>query len=67
MLQATQQAILECLAFARTHDTTASFEVETYAWGVLPEELQQPDLATGIAEEMSWMRSAWPEPAAKIP
>ena len=32
------------------------FEAETYAWGVLPAELQQPDLAAGIAAEM---RAGW--------
>jgi len=31
--------------------------VETYAWTVLPVEWQQPDLAAGIAEELSWFRS----------
>ena len=40
-------------------DTTDHFEVETYAWGVLPPELQQPDLAAGIADEMAWFRGAW--------
>ena len=32
------------------------YEAETYAWGVLPEALQQPDLATGIARELVWLR-----------
>jgi hypothetical protein len=58
-LDALQQPILDCLRFAATHDTTDHFEVETYAWGVLPAELQQPDLAAGIADEMAWFRSAW--------
>jgi len=55
-LQATQQAIRECLDFARSHDVTQHFEAETYAWGVLPADLRQPDLAAGIAEEMRWLR-----------
>jgi hypothetical protein len=58
-LDALQQPILDCLRFAAAHDTTDHFEVETYAWGVLPAELQQPDLAAGIADEMAWFRSAW--------
>jgi sugar phosphate isomerase/epimerase len=58
-LDALQQPILDCLRFAADHGTTEHFEVETYAWGVLPEELQQPDLATGIAEEMDWFRGTW--------
>lgn len=31
-------------------------EVETYAWGVLPEPLRVDDLATGIARELDWLR-----------
>jgi hypothetical protein len=34
---------------------TAHLEAETYAWGVLPVELRQPDLAAGIAEELLWL------------
>jgi hypothetical protein len=55
-LSATQRAIRECLSYARAHDTTHHFEAETYAWGVLPAELRQPDLAAGIAEEMAWLK-----------
>ena len=33
------------------------FEVETYAWGVLPDELKCGDLAAGIARELAWVRS----------
>jgi hypothetical protein len=53
-LVGSQRAILECLAAARRYADVDHFEVETYAWGVLPEELRQPDLAAGIAEEMRW-------------
>lgn len=31
------------------------FEVETYAWSVLPEALRRDDLADGIAQEMRWL------------
>jgi hypothetical protein len=31
------------------------FEVETYAWTVLPPALREVDLAAGIAEEMRWV------------
>ncbi len=31
------------------------FEVETYAWNVLPEELQPKEMADGLAEEMKWV------------
>lgn len=53
-LRSTQRQIRECLAAVRTHTTCKHFEVETYAWGVLPDELKQPDLATGIAQELQW-------------
>ena len=55
-LETTQQAIRECLRIARKDNRTRHFEVETYAWGVLPAELQQPDLAVGIPEELRWLR-----------
>ena len=55
-LEASQQAIRDCLRTVTELRLTDHFEVETYAWGVLPAELQQPDLAAGIAEEMAWFR-----------
>ena len=55
-LGASQQEILECIAACQEHSDVTHFEVETYAWGVLPESLQQPDLATGIAAEMRWFQ-----------
>ncbi|XZE19727.1 metabolite traffic protein EboE [Pirellulaceae bacterium SH449] len=33
---------------------TGHFEIETYAWTVLPEDLKTADLAAGIAEEIKW-------------
>jgi hypothetical protein len=53
-LRATQGVIHECLDAARRHSDVDHFEVETYAWGVLPPDLRQPDLASGIAREMEW-------------
>jgi hypothetical protein len=53
-LQSTQNEIVECLRVARDFPEVKHFEVETYAWNVLPAELQQPDLAAGIAEELKW-------------
>jgi hypothetical protein len=55
-LEASQQAILECLRTTRELGNPQVFEVETYAWGVLPDELQQPDLAAGIAQELTWFK-----------
>ena len=53
-LLASRGAILECLDAARKYSDVKHFEVETYAWGVLPPDLQQSDLATGIADELKW-------------
>lgn len=53
-LLSSRQQIIECLTAARQYAPTAHYEVETYAWGVLPAELRQPDLATGIAKELQW-------------
>ena len=36
------------------------FEAETYAWSVLPPELQAGDLSEGIARELSWLRDRVP-------
>ena len=56
LLEASQPAILDCLRTTHELGNPAVFEVETYAWGVLPAELQQPDLAAGIAQELAWFR-----------
>jgi hypothetical protein len=53
-LETTQSLIPACLAAAREHSTCRHFEVETYAWPVLPPELQQSDLSAGIADELRW-------------
>jgi hypothetical protein len=56
LLETTQQTVLDCLAVLRRFSQVKHFEVETYAWGVLPQDLQVEDLATGIADEMRWVR-----------
>jgi hypothetical protein len=53
-LEAMQTAILDCLKTLTALNMTPPFEVETYAWTVLPPELRQPDLAAGIADELAW-------------
>ncbi len=53
-LETTQDEILRCMKSVRDLSQVSHFEVETYAWGVLPDELKQPQLADGIAEEMRW-------------
>jgi hypothetical protein len=53
-LRSTQEQILQCLAAAKRHTNCRHYEVETYAWGVLPADMQQPELAAGIAQELKW-------------
>ena len=53
-LRTTQDDIRRCLQAVGQHPDLRHFEVETYAWSVLPRELQQAELADGIALEMQW-------------
>lgn len=58
LLESTQEQIASCLDAARQHSTCQHLEVETYAWGVLPKELQHAELADGIAQELKWLDTA---------
>ncbi|MBB6431287.1 metabolite traffic protein EboE [Algisphaera agarilytica] len=51
----TQSQIGDYLAAIQPEDETHHFEVETYAWDVLPESLQTDDLAAGIGDELQWV------------
>lgn len=55
-LASTRADIRTCLDAVRQHSAVQHFEVETYAWGVLPPELRQVDLGAGIAREMEWFK-----------
>ena len=60
-LGTTQRHIAELLAALRPTDEVRHFEVETYAWPVLPElpgglRLDEGGLAEGIAAELAWAR-----------
>jgi hypothetical protein len=57
--QTFQGQIQPCIEAVLAHSNCRHFEVETYAWGVLPSELQHPELAEGIAQEMEWFRKLW--------
>jgi len=48
--------IQPCIQAVLAHSNCRHFEVETYAWGVLPPELQHAELAEGIAQEMEWFK-----------
>ena len=56
LLETTQGHIGELVATARRSSQVRYFEAETYAWSVLPPELQAADLAEGIAKELGWLR-----------
>jgi hypothetical protein len=58
-LSSTQEQITECLDAARKYSTCRHYEVETYAWTVLPKELRPAELADGIALELKWFRDQW--------
>ncbi|GIW96153.1 MAG: xylose isomerase [Pirellulaceae bacterium] len=51
-LQATDDALRECLRWICRTSGTFHWEVETYAWNVLPAHLKQPSLADGIRHEL---------------
>ena len=54
-LETTQQQVRDCLDAIRADDGVHHFEVETYAWNVLPPALQPADLASGLARELQWV------------
>jgi len=59
LIDSTQSEILAFLNSIQQHDVDVEhFEVETYAWNVLPKEHQHvaDDLASGIAKELTWFR-----------
>ena len=58
----TQLEIIHCLdTIKTTHPNCQHFEVETYAWSVLPEPYQATSLQTGIADELNWLRDSLTE------
>lgn len=54
-LETTRDEVTECLAALREEDGVRHFEVETYAWDVLPGPLRGSGLAPGIARELAWL------------
>lgn len=56
-LSTSQSDIAACLQAVRRCPELRHFEIETYAWTVLPEPLRQPTLAEGIAAEIRWFQT----------
>jgi hypothetical protein len=59
LLQSTQNDIIRCLDCIQHISDCKHFEVETYAWNVLPATLQCHDLSEGIAQELLWLRKQY--------
>lgn len=59
-LGTTNDQIAEAIAAARELHDCRTFEVETYAWSVLPDELRPESLPAGIARELRWVRDGAP-------
>lgn len=55
LLQTSRSEIQRCLSAVSTLPYLPQLEVETYAWGVLPPELQREDLSQGISAEIAWI------------
>ena len=56
-IDSTNAEIRDCLkAIQDLGHIVEHFEVETYAWNVLPETHRIPELSVGIAAEMNWFR-----------
>jgi sugar phosphate isomerase/epimerase len=55
ILGTTQTHVAECLELARARPAIRHFEVETYAWDVLPELRRTRRLARDIARELRWV------------
>ena len=54
LLQSTQKDIIEVLKLWQQSPITNHLEIETYTWGVLPEELQI-EINASIAREIRWV------------
>ena len=54
----TQSCIGDCLEAMAKHNVAANhFEVETYAWPVLPDKIFSGSLNEGIAKEIRWFKN----------
>jgi hypothetical protein len=60
-IESTQSQIIAWLKLAQSRPellaSEVAYEVETYAWGVLPSELRRDSLDEGIAQEIAWLQS----------
>ena len=54
-LDSTQNAIIKTLSIHKEKPFAPCMEVETYTWGVLPEDMQKP-IGESIVREMEWVK-----------
>ncbi len=54
-LNSTRKEISKILALHQQKPVTQYLEIETYTWGVLPDDMQKP-IAESIAREISWVQ-----------
>ncbi|TDE16675.1 metabolite traffic protein EboE [Dyadobacter psychrotolerans] len=62
VLDSTQNEIIKTLAIHREKPFSAFLEVETYTWGVLPEDMQKP-IGQSIVREMDWVKKILENPS----
>lgn len=55
VLDSTQGDIIKTLAIHRETPFSSFLEVETYTWGVLPEDMQKP-IGESIVRELEWVK-----------
>jgi hypothetical protein len=53
-LDSTQDEIIKTLDIQKQNSFTHHLEIETYTWGVLPEEIQKP-IGQSIVRELQWV------------
>ncbi len=61
LIHSTQNEITKLLQIlagpaSKRPSFTGHYEVETYAWGVLPENMREGNLNEGIAREVNWLK-----------
>ncbi|PQJ15428.1 metabolite traffic protein EboE [Aureicoccus marinus] len=61
VLQSTQDQLLDLFELMRSQNISRHFEVETYTWDVLPQDLKAP-LEESIIRELKWVQTHWPKP-----
>lgn len=54
-IQTTSDEIISCLN-SLNEGEVSHFEIETYAWNVLPPDIRGEDLVEGMAREVAWLR-----------